>query len=241
MFSDEYVDGSARDWDESAVPKILPAYLIIDASGSMIKFEPALNELIQKLYKSLMLSPRVRDIVWLSIITFSGDAQVVLRMTDLRRLKVLPKIGCGGRTFLTRAFDVLRAAVEEDIPALRESGTKVMRPVAFVLTDGYATDVEGKIDHDQWKVAFNRVTDKAWQYHVNVIPFGYGNASRDLLREMKTKKFGFIAAEGDVNAALANAIPALVQTFIITSEHGEFKMPENLKGYDDLEDFFGNE
>src|SRR5215468_9658535 len=123
--------------------KCLPTYVLLDTSSSMKPAEDVLNETLEHLYTELIMSPRISEFAHISIISFNTEAHVVLPMTDIQQVTALPQLGCSGVTDFGKAFRQLRACIEEDVPALRSAGRAVLRPLAFLLTDGQPTDADG--------------------------------------------------------------------------------------------------
>ena len=121
----------------------LPVYVMIDTSQSMTEFESMLNESIEHLYDELITSPRISDFAHVSIIVFNTDAEVVMQMTDLQSMRALPQVKCGGATYLNAAIALLRQRIDQDVPYLQQAGRQVLRPVAFLLTDGVPTNKTG--------------------------------------------------------------------------------------------------
>ena len=68
---------------------------------------------------------------------------------------------------------------------LNDSGRQVLRPVAFLLTDGQPADESGRLS-DNWKCTYASLVDRSYRRHPNVVPFGYGGATADLLNEIST-------------------------------------------------------
>jgi uncharacterized protein YegL len=77
----------------------LPVYLVLDTSISMRPHEKLLNDTLDHVYLSLVGSPRVADFAQISIITFNTKAHLVMSITDIERVKSLPRLECGGQPF----------------------------------------------------------------------------------------------------------------------------------------------
>src|SRR5215472_2509282 len=137
----------------------LPVYVMIDTSKSMSPYESMLNEGIESLYDELITSPRISDFAHVSIISFNSDAEVVMQMTDLQSMKALPQVTCGGATYLNAAIALLRQRIDQDVPSLKNAGRQVLRPVAFLLTDGIPTDRSGR-PSVEWKADYQALVSK---------------------------------------------------------------------------------
>jgi uncharacterized protein YegL len=211
--------------------KCLPVYIIIDTSYSMRPVEQILNDAIENLYDALITSPRISDFAHISIISFNTDAEVVLRMTDLQSLDSLPELSCGGVTDFGKALALLRMRIDEDIPALNNAGRAVLRPVAFLLTDGQPTDQNGNLS-SAWKVEFDALTDTSNRRHPNIVPFGYGAATPDVVRQFGTiPGAAFIAKDDNTAEALGNVIPALLNTLVASARDNELRVPKEVDGF----------
>lgn len=210
--------------------KCLPVYIVIDTSYSMLGVEKILNDAIENLYDALITSPRISDFAHISIISFNTEAEVILRMTGLQSLDALPELSCGGATVFENAVALLRERIDEDIPALNSAGRAVLRPVAFLLTDGQPTDKEGHLS-DAWQPSFKALTDKSNRRYPNVVPFGYGTATPDTVRQFGTIPGAAFIAETDTAEALGNVIPALLNTLVASARDNQLRVPKEVDGF----------
>jgi uncharacterized protein YegL len=211
--------------------KCLPVYIVIDTSSSMAPFENVLNISIEKLYDQLITSPRISDFARISIISYNTEAEVVLQMTDLQALAQLPELTCAGVTSFTKAVRLLRERIEADVPSIQDAGRAVLRPVAFLLTDGYPTNEKGE-PSDAWKPDYNALVDPSYHNHPNFVPFGYGAATADIVQQFSTVPgVAFLAKDADTDGALQNIIPALVNTLVASARRGGLSVPEEVDGY----------
>jgi uncharacterized protein YegL len=209
----------------------LPVYILIDTSQSMAAFEDILNETIENLYDELITSPRISDFAQISIMSYNTDAELVLQMTDLQALDALPQLGCGGVTNFVKALRLLRERIDEDVPRLNDEGREVLRPVAFLLTDGQPTDEQGHLS-DNWKPDYAALVDQSYRRHPNVVPFGYGTATADILNEISTiPGAAFLAKEGSTGDALKKIIPALLNTLVASARDNELRLPAEVDGF----------
>lgn len=209
----------------------LPTYILIDTSSSMKPAEGTLNETVEYLYDELITSPRISDFAHVSIISFNTDAHVVLKMTDIQQIIVLPQLECSGVTNFSRAFQVLRQRIDEDVPMLNAAGREVLRPVAFLLTDGQPTDENGRITQD-WRDEYGRLTDKDWQRHPNVVPFGFGGATADVLQDMATiNGTAFLATDTGNSESLRKIFAMLLNTLVASAQGNELRLPTEVDGF----------
>jgi len=209
----------------------LPTYILIDTSSSMKKVEDSLNDTIEYLYDELITSPRISDFAHVSLITFNTDARVVLEMTDIQSIDRLPRLECQGVTNFTRAFQVLRDCIDRDVSQLTTAGREVLRPVAFVLTDGQPTDSDGHLS-DDWLAEYGRLVDSGWRRHPHVVPFGFGDATAEVLRTMATiDGFAFLARDSGNSEALQRIFGTLLNTLVASAQHNALQLPTSVEGF----------
>jgi len=198
---------------------LAPFYLVFDVSGSMADEMEALNQALRDLKNEMLRSPILADIARVSLISFSDSAKVVIPMMDLAQDTRIGRddvLQVEGLTSYKAAFRTLKEQIRRDIPALkRESGGAVYRPMVFFVTDGYPTDADV-----EWKSAFQELI--AAQPFPNVIPFGFGDANGDILKDITYPKkrgesFYFIARQGLGRAEAMAAIAKIVVQSVVSS------------------------
>lgn len=121
--------------------RMLPVYLLIDCSGSMLG-DPitAVKEGLEMIKKNLHGDPRARETVMISIIKFAEFAEQE-EMVSVKDFSP-PELEADGRTALGAALHVLIESIENDLrlndPTAGVKGD--YRPLVFLLTDGQPTD-----------------------------------------------------------------------------------------------------
>ncbi len=211
--------------------KCLPTYILIDTSSSMKPSQDTLNETVESLYDELIMRPSISDFACISIITFSTDAHVVLGMTDIQQLTALPQLECAGVTNFNRAFQVVRSCIDRDVDQLNAAGRAVLRPVVFVLTDGQPTDDTGHITQ-AWRQDYDRLVDPSWRRHPNIVPFGFGGATVDVLKDMATIDGGaFLARDSTNSDALRRIFATLLSTLVASAQSSELRLPTEVDGF----------
>ena len=196
----------------------------------MASVERVLNESIESLYDQLITSPRISDFAKVSIISYNTDADVILPMTDIQSLDALPELSCGGVTDFVKAIRLIRTRIDEDVPAL-SAGREVHRPVVFLLTDGHPTDEDGHLS-DGWRADYAALVDKSYPRHPNVVPFGYGAATADIMKDIATiPGTAFLAKNNDTADALKNVIPALLNSLVASARDNALRLPADVEGF----------
>lgn len=167
-------DPQSREDDKILV---LAFYVVVDVSTSM-SGPPidAANEILPEVADAITESPTLSDVVRLGAIDFSDDAKVLVRLSDLRDVDPIPQFRIRGGTSYVAAFRLLRQEIENDLAQLKSDGYRVYRPAVFLITDGGPTDTADELDQ-----AFRELTDPAFRGRPNLIPFGVGSATKDLL------------------------------------------------------------
>ncbi len=153
----------------------LAFYIVADVSYSMQESGAiiAANMLLKEVHDAIVGEPVIADVVRLGVMDFSDDAQVLLRLGDLRDVTTVPELKARGGTSFAAAFRQLRQEIERDIPALKADNYQVFRPAVFFITDGQPTDNAGTL-----QAAFADLTARDFRYRPNVIPFGVGDATK---------------------------------------------------------------
>jgi uncharacterized protein YegL len=208
--------------------KGLPAYLVLDTSGSMKRYEELLNSTLLNIYDTLFTSPQTSEFIHLSVISFNTQAHLVTPMTDIEELQSLPTVTCEGLTNLGPMMQLLRTRITDDVRALSEAGTQVLRPVVFLLTDGVPTDQPA----GSWQQDLDELRNPAWRLYPHIITYGFGAASEAVLQKISTVA-AFVAEEGVQNTsdALSAALTSLLNSLVASARVRQLQVPEEVKGY----------
>lgn len=122
----------------------LPVYLLIDTSGSM-KGEAiqSVNVGLQTMMASLRQDPHALDSVFLSLITYDKNVELLFELTELSLVQ-LPEIVTpdSGPTFLGEAIKLLIERVDKEIVTSQDEVKGDWMPLLFVMTDGKPSDLQ---------------------------------------------------------------------------------------------------
>jgi uncharacterized protein YegL len=232
---------------------VLAFYVVVDVSVSMEQSRGAdggsplaeANRIMPKVADAIDTSPTLGDLVRFGAMDFSDDARVVLRLGDLRDVHAaLPTFQARGGTSFAAAFRLLRQEIEKDLAQLRGDNFRVYRPAVFFITDGIPTDEPHELQR-----AFAELTDPSFRGRPNLIPFGVGDATKDLLdpwvypkpTDSRKPMRSYVAREGaDAAQAVSQIAEVLVSSIIASAgsvsadgSAGGFVPPDD----EDLEDW----
>lgn len=201
---------------------VLPFYVLADVSYSMTQVKPSadgdgsspldsLNEIVLALKDALDENPILGDKVRFALIDFSDDAQTQIPLCDLMKVDKsdIPKLAARGGTSFAAAFSALRQQIDSDTRQMKADGHKVHRPAVFFVTDGEPTDADG-----EWQRAFAELTDPSLKARPNIVPFGVGDAKKELLDQLVHpvgRMRSFVARDG---ANASDAIRSMAEMLI---------------------------
>jgi uncharacterized protein YegL len=147
-------------------------------------------------------------------------------MTDIEEVRALPTLSCSGLTNFGPAFDLLRERINIDVPALKSAGMAVLRPAAFLLTDGQPSDVQ------QWMARFAALVDPTWSRRPHVIAFGFGRATPKSIGSMATKAAFLAKNNVREKEALTSMLTTLLNTLVASAPAGQLALPTDLPGFE---------
>jgi uncharacterized protein YegL len=198
---------------------VMPFYLICDVSGSMSRDMQALNDGVRRLRRAIVAEPVVDDVAQVCVMSFSDSAKVVLPMGQMSEQEV-PELHVEGGTNYGAAFRALAQAIGHDTSKLTADGYKVYRPCAFFLTDGLPGDRDW---HQTFTdtLTYDRQTGRGMKAHPIFVPFGFRQASEDVLRQLaypKDRGKWYHTKTTDVDQALKGILEIIMNT-VVTSGH----------------------
>ena len=123
----------------------LPVYLVLDVSGSM-SGEPieSVKNAVDGLVSALRQDPQSLETVFLSVITFSDDAEQLIPLTELPAFQT-PSLVQGGGTFFGKALSLLAQRIQAEVVKSTREQKGDWRPMVVFMTDGQASDSDNEV------------------------------------------------------------------------------------------------
>lgn len=132
----------------------LPVYLVLDTSGSMSgESIQQVNNGVQMLVAALRQDPYALETAWLSVITFSSDADVAVPLTELTAFQT-PNLVASGGTSLGAGLAKVAECASKELVKTTATTKGDWRPMVFLMTDGGPTD--------DWKKGLARFKQEKW-------------------------------------------------------------------------------
>ena len=144
----------------------LPIYLLLDTSGSMAGAPiQAVNQGVNLLYNELMNDPSAIETVYIAVLTFDSQAQMVAPLTELTQFTP-PTLNAGGATSLGEALRLLNDSLSRDIIPNSPERKGDYKPLVFLMTDGMPTD--------SWGHEADAIKNRTKQKVATIIALGCG-------------------------------------------------------------------
>ncbi|MBO0834028.1 MAG: VWA domain-containing protein [Actinobacteria bacterium] len=199
---------------------IFPVFLLIDVSASMAGGPiEAVNAALPELKTEMLSNPTVGEIARVAVLTFSDEGRTVVPLCDLADADI-PEIKVEGGTNFAAGFRELRKAIDSGMASLPK-GTPVYRPVVFFMSDGEHVAAE------DWTAAHGQLRDKSWKFAPEIVAFGFGEANREVIRQVATR-FSFEAKHQDPVVQVREIMNALIGSIRTTST--SFRDPSQAEG-----------
>lgn len=169
------------------MPRRLPVYFLVDASGSMLGEKIAsVNAGLAQIQRLLLQDPR-HPTIYASLIWFNDTAHE----TPLRPIAAFapPRLQALGHTRLGAALRLLNAALDRDLRGPRPGAVTNpdllgdYRPFVFLLTDGAPDEPPG----DEWRIPARELRERGLHQPLHVVGLAIGDdANVDLIEEVAT-------------------------------------------------------
>ncbi|WP_077419162.1 TerY-C metal binding domain-containing protein [Chryseobacterium sp. JV274] len=132
----------------------LPIYFLVDISESMVG-EPIeqVQEGIANIIRELKKDPYSLETVYISVIGFAGEAEVITPMQDIISFYP-PKIPIGSGTSLSQGLIKVMDCIDRDIVKTTYERKGDWKPIVFLFTDGVPTDDATKAI-ERWNNKYN--------------------------------------------------------------------------------------
>jgi uncharacterized protein YegL len=161
--------------DDGQGELVMPFYLVCDVSLSMRTEIVALHDGITRLWQAASM-PVVDDLTRMSVITFSGEARVVVPLSRMSECKIPDFAHENSTPRYGNAFRVLAEEMAEDYAMLRRMGARVYRPCVYFLTDGEPSDRDWRQTFKQTLTA-EALALRDMPSYALIVPFGFRNAT----------------------------------------------------------------
>ena len=144
----------------------LPVYLLLDTSESMAG--PAIEAVgqgVDTLVKELRTNPLALETAYLSVITFSREAQQIAPLTELMAFQI-PPLRVRPGTALGAALRLLISSIQRDVRKTTGTEKGDYKPLVFILTDGQPTD--------RWEPEADSIKQPGRSRMANIFAIGCG-------------------------------------------------------------------
>jgi uncharacterized protein YegL len=154
----------------------LPVYFLIDVSESMVGWQmQAVEKELINVISELKENPHALDTVFVSVITFAGQAKTLADIRELPEFNA-PKFSIGRGTSLNNAIQHLINKINNDTTPTTSKQKGDWKPIIFLCTDGVPTD-NCITAINEWK--------KNWQNKANLIAISVGEETDlNLLKQL---------------------------------------------------------
>lgn len=155
----------------------LPVYILADRSSSMLgEAIVQVNQGLQFIKSDLETEPRAVETVWISVISFGGQATMDVSLTELMAFTP-PTLKAEGNTPLGAALRLLNQSIDHDVLLNTGQHTGDWKPLIFLFTDGEPTD--------DWRVPAGELKARTRAKAANIIAVGCGSSANvTMLKEI---------------------------------------------------------
>ncbi|BCM92274.1 hypothetical protein IAD21_04153 [Abditibacteriota bacterium] len=207
----------------------LPVYLLLDCSESMVgEGIEGVNAGMRQLLLDLHSDPHALETVWISIITFAGEARQILPLSEMIGIRA-PHLKVQPGTSLGAALRLLRDCIANEVRPHSAQAKGDWKPLVFLLTDGEPTD--------EWREEARKLKEPTASggKRLNIIAIGCGEDANPLvLNEIGDSVLMMGEGELDFRAAfqwISSSLSVSSQQLATPSSAGGLslaKMPEGV-------------
>jgi len=161
----------------------LAAVLLLDTSSSMAGLNiRQLNEGMQTLKEEISNDELARKRVELAVVTFgNGGVNVINDFSAIENFKPPTLVADGGTPMgegILKAMDLIEIRKQD----YKKVGVNYYRPLIFMITDGYPTDMEP--GDSMWNTVVKKVHDGETNRKFSFFVVGVDSANMDLLKQI---------------------------------------------------------
>lgn len=181
----------------SAIPGLIPVYLVVDESiGESIQ---DLNEGLQSLYDALAARPDIASVVRLSVFGYAHEVHVELALAAVGGYTPRPQLTAGTSARFAAVFQQLLDCIPRDAETLKAQHPTVRRPQVLFLSGTRPADDAA------WSTPYRQLVDRTQvRYAPDIIACGIGDASPAIIASIATRpEFAFVATDSDRGRAVA--------------------------------------
>lgn len=175
---------------------VLPLYIALDTSASMWPATEQLSSALSTVVDRLLRQPVTNNRIYLSVVSFSDEARLELRLTPLSEVHEFPELQPSGSTYYSPVLRLLRETISRDVQELKEASIRVFRPVVAILTDGTPIDSE-------WQSELQLLADI--HSSPTILAFGFGTADPAVLSRLASRRGSAFFARSDATPETAVA------------------------------------
>ncbi|MEU8708878.1 hypothetical protein [Streptomyces sp. NPDC048565] len=226
---------SAAPSDGPAVAGLAPVYVVLDTSSATAGCITELRDALRSLQTVLANSPDVTSAVRLSVLTFSGTADVRLPLTQVSWQTGVPDLQTGDACRYAPVFRSLLELLPLETERLKQQA-RVKRPTVFFLAVG---DPE---DGGEWQAAREELMRH--RYRPNIVACGIGTTDRRTVARIASPAEFAVAASPEAGLAesvaqfsvlVQNTVLRLGRSAVAGSSGIDLERPQGLRPIEDVE------
>jgi uncharacterized protein YegL len=153
---------------------VLPVYVVIDTSASLMGIIDDVNQALAGLVDQLGSDAQISSKVRISIVSFSDQARLEMPMSTPSS-ETVPLLAAQGSTDYGSALRFIKELIPADIGRLKSEGERVYRPIMYFITDGMPVD-------QGWRNALDELEAESFGLRPTIVAMGFGSADPTVLR-----------------------------------------------------------